>query len=165
VIIRAQHSAKTIAKTWCFTAYPVLNGLDKLQNSASIRPSYIFSKRHGVSLGPRPKLAARYFNMNSKNAYKVYCVLHKKRHPDRKLMPLRECINNLTQSLLQQGLGMRLRGYGAPPSATKDVSTSSSCEGRSIRSDSNRPPARSRSNLFFLNTPRRCAIAKNSLKY
>jgi hypothetical protein len=55
-------------------------------------------------------------------------------------MPLRECINNLTHSLPQQGLDMRQRGYGAPPSATKDISTSSSGEGRSIQSDSNRQP-------------------------
>jgi hypothetical protein len=74
------------------------------------------------------------------NAYKVYVCLHKKHHPNRKAMPLRERINNLTHSLLQQGLDMRQRGYGAPPSANKDISTSSSGEGRSIRSDSNRPP-------------------------
>jgi hypothetical protein len=55
-------------------------------------------------------------------------------------MPLRECINNLTHSLLQQGLEMRQRGYSAPPSATKDISISSSGEGRSIRSDSNCQP-------------------------
>jgi hypothetical protein len=36
---------------------------------------------------------------------------------------------------------MRQRGYGAPPSATNDITTSSSSdEGRSIRSDSNRQP-------------------------
>jgi hypothetical protein len=35
---------------------------------------------------------------------------------------------------------MRQRGYGPPPSATKDISTSSSGEGRTIRSDSNSPP-------------------------
>jgi hypothetical protein len=78
--------------------------------------------------------------MNSNNAYKVYCVLHKKYHRGRDPMPMRECINNLTHSLLQQGLDMRQRGYGAPPSVTKDITTSSSGEGRSIRSDSNRPP-------------------------
>jgi hypothetical protein len=78
--------------------------------------------------------------MNSNNAYKVFVCLHKKHHPDRKPMPLRECINNLTHTLLQQGLHMRQRGYGAPPSATKDISTSSSGEGRSILSDSNRQP-------------------------
>jgi hypothetical protein len=55
-------------------------------------------------------------------------------------MPLRECINNLTHSLLQQGLDMRQRGYGAPTSATKVITTSSSGEGRSIRSDSDRQP-------------------------
>jgi hypothetical protein len=76
----------------------------------------------------------------SNNAYKVYVCLHKKHHRGRDPMPLRECINNLTHSLLQQGLDMRQRGYGAPPSATKDISTSSSGEGRSIRSDSNRQP-------------------------
>jgi hypothetical protein len=30
---------------------------------------------------------------------------------------------------------MRQRGYGAPPSATKDITTSSSGEGRTIQSD------------------------------
>jgi hypothetical protein len=28
-----------------------------------------------------PKLAARYFNMNLNNAYKVYCCLYEKHHP------------------------------------------------------------------------------------
>jgi hypothetical protein len=79
-----------------------------------------------------PKLAACYFNMNSNNAYKVYVCLHTKHHRGRDPMPLRECINNLTHPFLQQGLDMRQRGYGAPPSATKDISTSSSGEGRSI---------------------------------
>jgi hypothetical protein len=47
-------------------------------------------------------------------------------------MELKPCINNLTHSKLQEGEEMRQRGYGAPPSATKDITTSSSGEGRSI---------------------------------
>jgi hypothetical protein len=35
---------------------------------------------------------------------------------------------------------MRKRGYGAPPSATKDISTSSSPDGRAVRKDSGRQP-------------------------
>jgi hypothetical protein len=53
--------------------------------------------------GWAPKLAARYFNMNLNNAYKLYCVIYKMVHPDRKCMPLKECIHNLTHSLLQRG--------------------------------------------------------------
>jgi hypothetical protein len=77
--------------------------------------------------------------MNLNNAYKVYCVLYKKHHTGRKPMELKPCINNLTHSLLQEGEEMRQRGYGAPPSATKDVTSTSSGEGRRIRSDSSRP--------------------------
>ena len=55
-------------------------------------------------------------------------------------MLIRECINNLTHSLLQQGLEMRQRGVGAPPSATKNLDSTTSGEGRSIRKDSNRQP-------------------------
>jgi hypothetical protein len=50
-------------------------------------------------------------------------------------MELRDCITNLTHSLLQQGPEMRQRGMGAPPSATKNLDTTSSGEGRSVRSD------------------------------
>jgi hypothetical protein len=122
----------TQQKTYCTTYHKIDKG-----NGAEAK--YDISTESHLHGWP-PKLAARYFNMNSNNTNKVYVCLHKKHHPDRKPMSLRECINNLTRSLLQQGLDMRQRGYGAPPSATKDISTSSSGEGRSIRSDSNRPP-------------------------
>jgi hypothetical protein len=59
-------------------------------------------------------------------------------------MPLTECINNLTHSLLQQGLDMRQKGYGAPRSATKDITTTSSGESRSIGSDTNHQPFETR---------------------
>jgi hypothetical protein len=82
--------------------------------------------------------------MNLNNAYKIYCLLYKKHlykkhHGGRKPMELKPCINNLTHSLLQEGEEMRQRGYGAPPGATKDISSTSSGEGRRIRSDSSRP--------------------------
>jgi hypothetical protein len=56
VFPRAQHSAKNRAKKGYFTAYRVLNGCDKLKTVCawtvpSVRPSDIFPKRHGVSLG------------------------------------------------------------------------------------------------------------------
>jgi hypothetical protein len=86
-----------------------------------------------------PKLAARFFNMNLNNAYKVYCALYKKHHNGRKPMELKPCKNNLTHSLLQEGEEIRQRGYGAPPSATKDINSTSSGEGRRIRSDSSQP--------------------------
>ncbi|OEU11447.1 hypothetical protein FRACYDRAFT_245186 [Fragilariopsis cylindrus CCMP1102] len=94
------------------------------------------SHLHGWS----PKLAARYFNMNINNAYKIHCYLFKKHHPTKVVMPLKECIHNLTHSLLQRGDTMRKRGSGAPPKATKDISTSSSVDGRKVRSDSVRQP-------------------------
>jgi hypothetical protein len=81
--------------------------------------------------------------MNLNNAYKVYCCLYEKHHPGRDPMSLRECINNLTHSLLQQGPSMRERererGVGAPPSATKNLYSTCSGEGRKVRIDSNRP--------------------------
>ena len=51
-------------------------------------------------------------------------------------MPLKDCIHNLTHSLLQRGEEMRRRGYGPPPNATKDISSSTSSDGRTIRKDS-----------------------------
>jgi hypothetical protein len=86
-----------------------------------------------------PKLAARFSNMNLNNAYKIYCLLYKKHYPKRKAMKLKPCINNLTHSLLQEGEEIRQRGVGAPPSATKNLDSSCSGEGRGIRSDSTRP--------------------------
>jgi hypothetical protein len=85
-----------------------------------------------------PKLTARYFNMNLNNAYKIFCFLYKKHHPDQVEMPMKDGIHNLAHSLLQRGSPMRKRGYGAPPSATKDNSTSSSPDGRAVRKDSGR---------------------------
>ena len=55
-------------------------------------------------------------------------------------MELRPCINNLTHSLLQQGPEMRQRDRGAPPSATKNLASSCSGDGRKVRSDSVRQP-------------------------
>jgi hypothetical protein len=47
-----------------------------------------------------PKLAARYFNMNLNNAYKIFCCLYKKHHPDQPIiMPLKNCIHNSTHPL------------------------------------------------------------------
>jgi hypothetical protein len=114
----------TQQKTYCTTYHKIDKG-----NGAEAK--YDISTESHLHGWP-PKLAARYFNMNSNNAYKVYVCLHKKHHRGRDPMPLRECIKKLTHSLLQQGLNMRQRGYGAPPSATNDISTSSSGEGRSI---------------------------------
>ena len=94
------------------------------------------SHLHGWS----PKLAARYFNMNINNAYKIHCYLFKKHHPGQVVMPLKECIHNLTHSLLQTGAPMRKRGYGWTPNPTKDITTSSSVDGRKVRSDSSRQP-------------------------
>jgi hypothetical protein len=53
---------------------------------------------------------------------------------------MKEGIYNLTHSLLQRGDPMIQRGYGAPPSATKDISTSSSTESKQVRRDSVRQP-------------------------
>ena len=71
--------------------------------------------------GWTPKLAARHFNMNINNAYKVNCYLFKKYHPGQVVIPLKECIHNLTHSLLQQGAPMRKIGCGVSPKATKDI--------------------------------------------
>ena len=55
-------------------------------------------------------------------------------------MQLKECIHNLTHSLLQQGAPMRKRGYGSTPNPTKDTTTSSSVDGRKVRTDSDWQP-------------------------
>ncbi|OEU06056.1 hypothetical protein FRACYDRAFT_256571 [Fragilariopsis cylindrus CCMP1102] len=90
------------------------------------------SHLHGWS----PKLASRFFNMNLNNAYNIYKYLYTKYHPDRTPMIMRSCINDLTHSLLQQGSEIRTRGFGDAPSATKDITTtSSSLDGRKLRSD------------------------------
>jgi hypothetical protein len=115
-----------------------------------------------------PKLAARYFNMNLNNAYKLYCILYKKHHPRHKVMPLKECIHNLTHSLLQRGDPMRKRGPGAPPSATKDITTSSSMDGRAIRKDSIRRPfpspvAAHGTGAVHAGTPRSASVCSRSV--
>jgi hypothetical protein len=70
--------------------------------------------------------------MNLNNAYKVYCCLYRKYYPGRDPMKLKDCINNLTHSLPQQDPEMRQRGIGAPPSATKNLESTSSGEGKII---------------------------------
>ena len=114
-----------------------------------------------------PKLAARFFNMNTNNAYKVYVCLHKKYHRRRKPMEIRDCINNLTHSLLQQGLEIRQRGVGAPPSATKNLDSTTSGDGRSVRSDSSRQPFASPSGSVQTGTPQTpvAAITARALHY
>jgi hypothetical protein len=76
------------------------------------------------SLGWQPKLSAHYYNINSNDSYKVYTYMCDKRHHPKIEMPVQDCVHNLTYSNLQQGDGMRKRGYGAPPSASKDMATS-----------------------------------------
>jgi hypothetical protein len=82
--------------TYCNTYHKIDKG-----NGAEAR--YDISTESHLHGWP-PKLAARYFNMYSNNAYKVYVCLYKKHHRRRDPMPLRECINILTHSLLPQGL-------------------------------------------------------------
>jgi hypothetical protein len=115
----------TQQKTYCNTYHKIDKG-NGAEAKYDISPE---SHLHGWG----PKLAAYFFNMNLNNAYyKVYCVLYKKHHPGRNPMKLKPCIINLTHSLLQEGEEMRQRGYDTPPSATKDITTSSSGEGRRI---------------------------------
>jgi hypothetical protein len=78
--------------------------------------------------------------MNTNNAYTLYCSLYKKHHPERDPMALRDCINNLTHSLLQQGDGMRQRQPGPPPSVSKDLTSSTSGDGQATRSDAKNQP-------------------------
>ena len=73
--------------------------------------------------------------MNLNNAYKVHKFLYNKDHPGVKQLILEPCINNLTHSLLQQGPELRQRGMGAPPSATENLDSSCSGDGRKVRSD------------------------------
>jgi hypothetical protein len=56
-------------------------------------------------------------------------------HPGRAPMEMKDCINNLIHSLLQQGDDIRQRSYGAAPSATKDLTTTTSGDGRATRAD------------------------------
>jgi hypothetical protein len=94
------------------------------------------SHLHGWS----PKLSLRYINMTSNNSYNFFCALYNKYHPGRDPMELKDCINNVTHSLLQEGEDIRQRSYGAPPSVTKDLTSSTSTDGRAIRSDSKNQP-------------------------
>jgi hypothetical protein len=94
------------------------------------------SHLHGWS----PKLSLRYINMTSNNSYNFFCALYKKYHPSRDPMELKDCINNVTHSLLQEGEDIRQRSYGAPPSVTKDLTSTSSGDGRAIRSDAKNQP-------------------------
>jgi hypothetical protein len=55
-------------------------------------------------------------------------------------MELKDCINNVTHSLLQEGEDIRQRSYSAPPSVTKDLTSTSSGDGRAIRSDAKNQP-------------------------
>jgi hypothetical protein len=55
-------------------------------------------------------------------------------------MELKDCINNLTHSLLQQGDDMRQRLPGCPPSACKDLTSTVSGDGRSTRADAKNQP-------------------------
>jgi hypothetical protein len=87
-----------------------------------------------------PKLAARYFNMNINDSNKMFCFLYKKYNPGQVVMPIKEAVHNLTHSFLQRGDQMRQRGYGASPSARKDITTSSSNEGKQVCKDSVRQP-------------------------
>jgi hypothetical protein len=53
---------------------------------------------------------------------------------------MKDCINNLTHSLLQQGDEIRQRSYGAPPLPTKDLTTTSSGDSRATRADARNQP-------------------------
>jgi hypothetical protein len=93
---------------------------------------------------------------------------YKKHHPERPvIMLLKDCIHNLTHSLLQRGDPMRKRGTGIPPNATKDTTTSSSVDGRTIRKDSKQqnfpspPPARGTGGVHS-GTPRSCSSDTSS---
>jgi hypothetical protein len=55
-------------------------------------------------------------------------------------MELKDCINNVTHSLLQEGEDIRQRSYGAPSSITKDLTSSTLTDGRAIRSDAKNQP-------------------------
>jgi hypothetical protein len=48
--------------------------------------------------------------MNANNAFKIFCYLYLSHHSGRTPMVMKDCINNLTHSLLQQGDAMR---YGS----------------------------------------------------
>jgi len=87
-----------------------------------------------------PKIAARYFNIDINNSYKVYTFLYNKHHNPDNVMPSKQCIQNSTHSVLQQGYLMRQRRVGAPPSAVKDITTYVCSDGKQVRSDSQWQP-------------------------
>jgi hypothetical protein len=66
---------------------------------------------------------------------------------------MKDYINNLTHSLLQQGEEIRQYSYGAAPSATKDLTTTSSGDGRAIRSDAKNQPLHPQQLLMVLEQP------------
>ena len=51
-------------------------------------------------------------------------------------MPILNCIHNPTHSNLQRGDEIRQQGYGPPPSATKDITSTTSGDGRKTQTDS-----------------------------
>ena len=76
------------------------------------------SKKHGWA----PKLLFRFFNMTLNNAYKIYTVLHERKHQQDEnetdcLKPLSmdDAIEELMYSLLQGGDGVRKRAPYHPP--------------------------------------------------
>jgi hypothetical protein len=78
--------------------------------------------------------------MTSNNSYNFFCALYTKYHPGKDPMELKDCINNVTHSLLQEGDDIRQRSYDAPPSLTKDLISSTSSDGRAIGSDAKNQP-------------------------
>jgi hypothetical protein len=130
----SQVDCPTQQKTYCLTYHQIDKG-----NGAEAKYD-ILTESHLHGWGP--KLAARFFNMNLNNAYKIYCLLYKKHHGNRKPTKLKDCntqFDSLTPYYKKVRKWDREQGYGAPPSATKDISSTSSGEGRRIRSDSSRP--------------------------
>jgi hypothetical protein len=55
-------------------------------------------------------------------------------------MELKDCINDLTHSLLQQGDDMRQRTCGAPPSATKNLTSTTSGDSGTTQADAKNQP-------------------------
>jgi hypothetical protein len=87
---------------------------------------------HGWS----PKLSLRYIHMTCNNSYSFFCALYNIiYHQGRTPMELKDCINNVSHSLLQEGDDIRQRSYGAPPSATKDITSTTLSDGRATRAD------------------------------
>jgi hypothetical protein len=66
----------TQQKTYCTTYH-------KIDKGNGAEAMYDIISTESYLRGWPPKLAARYFNMNSNNAYKVYVCLHNKHHRGR----------------------------------------------------------------------------------